>query len=149
MALAPLSSFQHFTGPLSLFLPFYRPIAVFTLLLIGFFWKTQFIWCVLKFFLRLIATRSILDVNQGLLRQALRNICEQTHVQARICRLLFMSVIGPNAQNIDLVCIICVYLNMFIKSGLSYIITSYALCTELLLEVSSDCWFQPFFRNFC
>ena len=37
VALAPLSSFQHFTGPLSLFLPFYRPIAVFTLLLISFF----------------------------------------------------------------------------------------------------------------
>lgn len=53
-------------------------------------------------FLEFIGTRQFID-NEGFLRFLLRLACEQTYLEARICRRILNSLVGQNIPNIELV----------------------------------------------
>nr|CAH0099752.1 unnamed protein product [Daphnia galeata] len=79
VALAPLSSFQHFDAIFRILTPFSNPI---------------------ESFLEFFQTGVILD--SDVVGKRLFDIaCEQTYSQARFCRDVFILVCGPNRNNID------------------------------------------------
>nr|CAH0101930.1 unnamed protein product [Daphnia galeata] len=80
IALAPLSSFAHFTTPL------FRILTPFSK--------------IIQFFLRMKRTLGWLD-SAGIGDLFFDLICEQTYSQARLCRNVINAVAGPNPENLE------------------------------------------------
>lgn len=102
VALAPLSSFEHFDAIFRILTPFSNPIEVRIHNLNGLiicFRLTKRI-NKLQSFLEFFQTGVILD--SDVVGKRLFDIaCEQTYTQARFCRDVFIFVCGPNRNNLD------------------------------------------------